>query len=195
MTKQTAFTRVLIVASVAASLGVAARLHSQPEYTPPTRMTGWLNLHFQQAVAELVGPQGAQIYPIWNRDGNEVSFEGILLQMPADLDLGLPSHGQLNISFDSTNLLVSSIEFIPDEPARRDALERTLGVQFEIRYCKPTLDDPVEDSPMELTSKGDATYTFGLVAQLRLKAELDADTGQVMRLEWIGSNRPLEGCL
>lgn len=183
---------VLLFLLMATVLATTAPADASPRQL--MEVTEWLKWDLPTVLSHLIGPEGAKIYPLWDREDDRVRLAGISLVVPAKFELGPASTGQLSFLFDPSARHLRAIVFEPEEPLTLELLERVFDSGFERGYCKFDGNDPIQDSALVPADPAEATYYFALFRSARLIAQMPNNPGRVEALRWVGSEEILSDC-
>lgn len=178
-----------LLAAVALSEPLTARS------IPASEVTDWLDWDLTRILAMSAGPDGAEIFPLWDWEDGEVDLGGILLKVDVEVDLGFTFPALLEVYLNPDDLAVRSVSFEPEKSLSLETIEEYFGTSPEIRLCRfAEVEIPLDSYLVPTDEDGEGVVTLAVFPSLRLIAEMGEEDGSVTRLRWVGRGPTIEGC-
>lgn len=193
MRKKPAKPAVALAALLVALLGLPTPLFAKP--IPAREVVEWLDWDLIQIISTTIGPEGAQIFPLWSSDSDKIRVEGVLLRASAELDIGVVVSAVLEVYLDPMDMRPRAVAFEPQAPVSLEDIEGYFGASPDRRLCRPAEVEIPLDAPLVPADKeGEGVVEEAVFPQIRMIAEMFQEEDVVTRLRWVSREKSLEGC-
>lgn len=181
------------VAFLVVLLASAEPLHARP--IPASEVVEWLDWNLVELVGTVIGPEGAQIFPLWSSDCEKIRLQGLLLRASAELDIGVVVPAVLEVYLNPMDLKPRSVAFVPEVPVSLGSIEEYFDTPGDRRLCRPAeVEIPLDAPLVPAEEKGRGVVEEVIFPEIRMIAEMFKEEGAVTRLRWVGREKSLDGC-